>query len=53
MIYKLFGICLVAMALSTGCQDKGPMEKAGESVDNAIDDAGDAVEMLPTSSEAA
>ncbi|RBP52779.1 hypothetical protein [Arenicella xantha] len=31
---------LVALA---GCEEKGPMEKAGESIDNAVDDAGDAI----------
>ena len=28
----------------TGCEQKGPMEKAWESIDEAVDDAGDAVE---------
>ena len=38
-------LSLVAgMATLTGCEEKGPMEKAGESIDEAVDDAGDAVE---------
>lgn len=28
----------------SACQDQGPMEEAGEAVDDTVDDAGDAVE---------
>jgi hypothetical protein len=27
-----------------GCEKQGPLEKAGEAVDESVDDAGDAVE---------
>ncbi len=45
------GKTLAALILSSSlviflaaCNEKGPMEKAGESVDEAVEDAGDAVE---------
>jgi hypothetical protein len=28
----------------TGCEDKGPAEKAGEKIDEAVEETGDAVE---------
>ena len=28
----------------TACEDQGPMEEAGEKVDDTVDDAGDAIE---------
>ncbi len=33
----------VAIALGAGCEEKGPAEKAGESVDNAVQKAKDTV----------
>ncbi|WP_158772672.1 hypothetical protein [Cobetia sp. L2A1] len=27
-----------------GCDDKGPMEKAGEKMDNSVENAGDSIE---------
>lgn len=36
---------MVAVTLGTaGCKEKGPAEKAGEAIDEAVDDAGDALE---------
>ncbi len=38
----LIGAMLVAFVLLvTGCQEKGPAEKAGEKIDNAVDDIKD------------
>jgi len=34
----------LGVASATGCEDDGPMENAGESVDDAADDAADAVD---------
>lgn len=31
-------------AVLTGCEEKGPAEKAGEEIDEAVEDAGDAIE---------
>jgi predicted small lipoprotein YifL len=35
---------LLALTLVTGCQEKGPAEKAGESIDRAAEKARDAVD---------
>ncbi len=41
----LTGALLIAIALSlTACPEKGPAERAGEKVDNAVKSAGDKVE---------
>ena len=38
-------LALAAVALATSaCPEKGPAEKAGEKIDNAIDETKDAVE---------
>ncbi|MDO8825104.1 hypothetical protein [Methylophaga sp.] len=42
-------ILLMTFALSsvgfiTACDDKGPAEEAGEAIDEAVEDAGDAIE---------
>lgn len=46
-LMRKLGLALL-MALMLGgvvaCEDKGPAEKAGENIDNAVDDAGDSVE---------
>jgi hypothetical protein len=34
----------ISMLLLTACEKQGPMEEAGEAIDDAIDDAADAVE---------
>lgn len=34
----------LSVALFVGCEEKGPMERAGENVDRAVDDAGDAID---------
>lgn len=39
----LAGLLVIAFGLSA-CDDKGPMEQAGEDMDEAIDDAGRALE---------
>jgi tRNA A37 threonylcarbamoyltransferase TsaD len=44
--WKLPIVCLLlagALAPLTGCE-KGPLEEAGEEIDDAIDDAGDAID---------
>lgn len=43
---KLFtglGAVLMVLALAA-CQEKGPAEKAGEKIDNAMENAGDKIE---------
>lgn len=41
----LAAMILAASALLSGCESNdGPVEKAGENIDNAIDDAGDKIE---------
>ena len=37
----LVSVLFSGLAL-TGCKEKGPMEKAGESIDNAVQKTGDA-----------
>ncbi|WP_376692444.1 hypothetical protein [Wenzhouxiangella sp. EGI_FJ10409] len=46
IISVLFALlfALGGSAILTGCEDQGPAEKAGEEIDEAIDDAGDAIE---------
>jgi hypothetical protein len=40
----VIGLLLVSGALATAaCPDKGPAEKAGEKIDDAVDEAKDAV----------
>ena len=43
---KIFAIAVVVCfsMLFTGCDDKGPAEKAGEKIDNAVEKAGDKME---------
>lgn len=43
-ITKLFALLMVAMLSLTACNEQGPMEKAGEAIDDAATDAGNAVE---------
>ena len=41
----VFLISLIASLLAiTGCEEKGPLEKAGETIDDAVNDSGDALE---------
>lgn len=40
LLISLFA-AFVALA---GCEEKGPMEKAGESIDNTVDDGKDAID---------
>ena len=35
---------IVISLFPLGCREKGPFEKAGERVDEAVDDTGDAIE---------
>lgn len=48
MIGKYFAYFLLAVGLATvtGCvvEDEGPLEEAGEAVDDAVDDAADSVD---------
>ncbi len=47
MNVKTFSPLVLSAFLMLGiaaCEKKGPMEKAGEKIDNAADDAGDALE---------
>jgi hypothetical protein len=42
--YTLLGIvCLVLLLGLAACEKKGPAEKAGESIDRAVRDAGEAL----------
>lgn len=42
---KLLALSLFASFLAlAGCEEKGPMEKAGETIDEAVEDGGDAIE---------
>jgi predicted small lipoprotein YifL len=46
---KLNKLALTALLLTTfvgltACQEKGPAEKAGENIDNAVEEAGDKIE---------
>jgi hypothetical protein len=43
MLVLVTGFVIGVAALS-GCENEGPLERAGENVDDAVDDAGDAVE---------
>lgn len=36
--------CVGAVALLNSCEKKGPAEKAGERMDNAVEDTGDKIE---------
>ncbi len=37
-------VCLMCVSpLLTGCEEKGTAEKAGEAIDKAVEDVGDAV----------
>lgn len=41
------GICIMVMTLSlmlVACQEKGPAEKAGESIDRAVENTKDAID---------
>jgi len=41
---KYIALLLIAFALLTGCEQQGPLEEAGESMDDAAEEMGDAVE---------
>ena len=43
-ILQALPLVFAAVLMTSGCQEKGPMEKAGESMDEAVKDAGNAVE---------
>lgn len=40
----LIAATFAALLFAAGCSDDGPMEEAGETVDEAVEDAGDKVE---------
>ena len=40
----LLVLAAAAMLVLTGCEKKGPMETAGENVDNAVEKTGEAIE---------
>jgi len=40
----LITLFLTAFIGLTACQEKGPAEKAGENIDNAVEDMGDKIE---------
>lgn len=50
MLQKPFWSLLAALMLSlslatlNACEQEGPLERAGENIDDAVDDAGDAME---------
>ena len=37
-------VCAFTAAVTIGCEKEGPMEKAGKTVDKAVDDAKEAVD---------
>jgi len=37
-------LCVVTTLAFSACTKEGPMEKAGEKIDNTVEEAGDAVE---------
>ncbi|SFH97789.1 hypothetical protein [Modicisalibacter xianhensis] len=48
-LWKMLGlVALMAMLVGgiAGCEDEGPMEEAGESMDQAAENAGDSVEEM-------
>ncbi|MEW4568194.1 hypothetical protein AB1L88_10025 [Tautonia sp. JC769] len=50
-----FGWCLTllaSLALCVGCEQQGPAERAGESIDNAADDMQDALDPRGPAEEA-
>jgi hypothetical protein len=40
----LMSLCLFPLVASVSCKEKGPVEKAGESVDEAVENVKDAVD---------
>lgn len=42
--FAFVGFLALGMAAIGGCQDKGPAEKAGESVDKGVKKTGEAIE---------
>jgi len=43
-ILRVIPLVLAVTFACTACEEKGPMEKAGEKMDEAVKDAGNAVE---------
>lgn len=43
---------LASLALGVGCEQQGPAEQAGESIDNAANDMGDALDPRGPAEEA-
>jgi predicted small lipoprotein YifL len=43
-MFKTLPALLLALSIVTGCQEKGPAEKAGQAVDRAAEKARDAVD---------
>ncbi len=42
---RVLGVLLVLLSVSLfGCEEEGPMEQAGEKVDEAVEEAGDKLE---------
>lgn len=40
----MIAFLLAGTGALAGCQEDGPMEEAGENIDDAVEDAGDSVE---------
>ncbi|MES2438864.1 MAG: hypothetical protein V4584_07350 [Verrucomicrobiota bacterium] len=40
----LMSVCLAPVLASVSCKEKGPVEKAGEGIDNAVENVKDAVD---------
>lgn len=50
--YAFLGLAVATFLVLTGCDtDDGPMEKAGEKIDNAVQTTGDKVENAMDSAE--
>jgi hypothetical protein len=41
-LISVFSVTALVLALGVGCKEQGPMEKAGEAVDEAVEDMKDA-----------
>lgn len=41
---SLIAVALLSMLALSACEQKGPAERAGEQIDNAVENAGDKIE---------
>jgi hypothetical protein len=44
LVLRVLGMMVIAVSLAfTGCDRKGPAEEAGEAIDDAVEDVGEAL----------